>query len=151
MSLGKKLAIRIAVLFLLASPTIAVSVPDGARAVQVSGGENHTLVLTAGKTVWACGDNSWYQLGIGNNTPQGTLAQVLKGDMDSPTLYLACIDAVDAGWKHSLALDVNGFVWAWGNNTFYPIKTGDGNFLQKCSIFLYFRASHSSFIVEQPG
>ena len=95
---------------------LQAEIPDGARATSVSGGENHTLVLTAAETVWACGDNSSYQLGIGNSTPQGTLSQVLKGDMNSPTPYIAYIDAVDAGWKHSLVLDVNGFVWAWGNN-----------------------------------
>jgi alpha-tubulin suppressor-like RCC1 family protein len=35
--------------------------------------------------------------------------------MNTPRLQ--DINDVDAGWKHSLALDVNGFVWSWGWNT----------------------------------
>jgi len=30
--------------------------------------------------------------------------------------FLDDINDFDAGWMHSLALDINGFVWAWGNN-----------------------------------
>jgi alpha-tubulin suppressor-like RCC1 family protein len=32
--------------------------------------------------------------------------------------YLEDIADIDAGWEHSLALDVSGFVWALGNNFF---------------------------------
>ena len=45
-----------------------------------------------------------------------TLVQVWKGDMNSPSDYLEDINDVDAGWKHSLALDVVGHVWAWGDD-----------------------------------
>ena len=41
------------------------------------------------------------------------------------TTYLQDINDVDAGWTHSLALDVNSFVWAWGNN--YNGQLGDGS------------------------
>ena len=35
---------------------------ENARVMDISGGEDHTLVLTANKWVWACGDNNWGQL-----------------------------------------------------------------------------------------
>ena len=83
----------------------------------VSGGEVHTLVLMDDKnsTVWACGNNSYQQLGIGDdNDDQMTLTQVLGGEMDSD--ILKNIADIDAGWQHSLALDNDGSLWAWGNN-----------------------------------
>ncbi len=89
---------------------------DNAKGIDISGGEDHTLVLTANKWPWACGDNGWYQLGIGNNQDQKVLLRVLKGDTYSTSDYLENIDDLDAGWRHSLALDVNGMVWAWGDN-----------------------------------
>jgi alpha-tubulin suppressor-like RCC1 family protein len=80
--------------------------------IKVSGGEDHTLVLTQNKWPWACGANYAYQLGIGETTePQKTLIQVLGGAMGTP--HLQDINNIAAGWIHSLALDVNGFVWAW--------------------------------------
>lgn len=36
--------------------------------------------------------------------------------MNSTSDYLENIDDVDAGWTHSLTLDLNSLVWAWGRN-----------------------------------
>jgi len=38
--------------------------------------------------------------------------------------FLDDINDFDAGWMHSLALDINGFVWAWGKN--HVGQLGDG-------------------------
>jgi len=96
---------------------------EDAQAVDISGGEAHTLVLTKDKWPWACGSNGWYQLGTGDNDNRLTLVRVHGGDMGSS--YLQDINDVDAGWKHSLALEgyhpndpnYNGYVWAWGWNS----------------------------------
>ena len=114
MSLGKKLISGIVLTVIVCPWARAATLPDTVRGVKVSGGEQLSLVLTGAHKVWGCGDNSSYQLGIGNDDSQATLAQVLDGDMNSPTAYLEDIREIDAGWTHSLALDVNGFVWAWG-------------------------------------
>jgi hypothetical protein len=42
--------------------------------------------------------------------------------MNTPSDYLEDINDIDAGWTHSLALDVNGFVWAWGENCPISLK-----------------------------
>ncbi|MHC4157373.1 MAG: hypothetical protein ACYST6_21020 [Planctomycetota bacterium] len=114
MSRGKKLITAIVLTLIGCASARAANLPDSVRAVKVSGGEEHTVVLTAAKAVWGCGKNSDYQLGIGSSSTQSqyTLAQVFKGDMNCPSLYLEDITAIDAGWSHSLTLDVNA--WLWG-------------------------------------
>ena len=108
---------------------------NDARAIDISGGENHTLVLTSNKATWACGPNGkgypyYYYgvLGTGSNSytlVEKTLVRVLDGDMSTTSGYLQDIEDIDAGWKHSLALDVNGCVWSWGGNNFGQL--GDGS------------------------
>jgi hypothetical protein len=52
---------------------------------------------------------------------------VLDGDMNTASGYLENIIAVSAGESHSMALDVNGFVWIWGDNNYGQLGTGDNN------------------------
>jgi len=116
---------RILIIALLGVATFASQTKgdcrDDSRAAKVSGGEDHSLVLTADNGVWACGPNGGYDyevyesyfgvLGIGSYNPyleQKTLVKV-RGPND--VNYLEDINHIDAGWKHSLALDVNGSVW----------------------------------------
>ena len=116
MSRIKDTLVTVSIAIFITSITVASDWRENAKAIDISGGEDHTLVLTKNKASWACGDNGWYQLGIGNNQDRKTLVRVLKGDMNSTSDYLQDINDVDAGWKHSLALDVNGLVWSWGDN-----------------------------------
>jgi len=94
----------------------SASLYDDSRVVVVSGGEDHTLVLTADANLWACGDNFWYQLGVDDDTDRTLLVRVHDGNMVTDSNYLENIIGIDAGWKHSLAIDVNNNVWAFGNN-----------------------------------
>ena len=85
----------------------------------ISGGESHTLVLMENKSAWACGSNNLLQLGIGPRPDQWVLQQVLAGDMETRSGYLEDVNDIDAGWYHSMALDNNGYAWAWGNDRGY--------------------------------
>ena len=101
----------------LSSVSVSVAVTTCLRAKDVSGGERHTLVLMNNGTVWACGDNFYQQLGVEYDLEdQKVLRQVVGEDEDG---YLTDITVAEAGWYHSLALDEDGYVWAWGTDSNY--------------------------------
>ena len=112
----KKLILGILSLTVITSITVTTEAAERTRGIKVSSGEEHTIVLTEDKFVWGCGANFFYQLGIGYFGDVWTLIRVHDGDMSTPSDYLEDINDIDAGWMHSLALDMNGFVWAWGDN-----------------------------------
>ncbi|WP_158617609.1 MopE-related protein [Corallococcus sp. CA049B] len=75
----------------------------------MAAGAYHSLFLRKDGSVWAWGQNVTGQLGTGgtSSTPQSQPGRV-NG--------LPSIKAVATGIGHSLALDVSGNVWAWGQN-----------------------------------
>jgi alpha-tubulin suppressor-like RCC1 family protein len=82
------------------------------------GVEGHSLALDSKGAVWAWGSNNFGQLGSSDRTDTATPAQVTR---------LAEVKVVDiaAGGGHSLALDTDGAVWAWGWNNVHQL--GDGS------------------------
>jgi len=117
----KWIVVVVAIIVLITSTSGTADVLHDARAIDVSGGENHTLVPTQSQSVWGCGPNGdpiYYDyygvLGTGSSDAdliELTLVRVWAGDMSTASGYLEDINDIDSGWKHSLALDVNGFVW----------------------------------------
>ncbi len=98
--------------------------------VAVAGGGAHSVALRRDGTVWAWGDNSIGQLGIGSSsTTSGGYVpqQVLKGI--GPTVPLTDAAAISAGSSYTLALLNDGTVWAWGANA--SGQLGDGTFVDK--------------------
>ena len=83
--------------------------------VAVGAGEDHSLAAKRDGTVWAWGNNSHGQLGLGDTSPRTTPTQ-LPG--------LANVIAVAAGFRTSLALKRDGTVWAWGRG---PVGDGTTN------------------------
>jgi len=71
----------------------------------VSAGGRHSLGVRMDGTLWAWGDNSFGQLGIGNLISTQIPTQVGAGNR---------WDRVFAGQKHSLALQRDGSLWTWG-------------------------------------
>jgi len=106
---------------------------ENAQAIDVSGGEDHTLVLTKDKTVWACGANGGYAfeqyfygvLGTGSNSPSLFEKSLVRVHGPNDVNFLEYINDIDAGWMHSLALDVNGLVWSWGDNYYGQLGIDD--------------------------
>ncbi|MFI7538357.1 S8 family serine peptidase [Streptosporangium sp. NPDC049376] len=77
----------------------------------IAAGEDHSLMVSWSPTlgqVWAWGDNSQGQLGLGNTTAKTVPSQVPG---------LTDISSVSAGAAYSLALKSDGTVWAWGDNS----------------------------------
>ena len=78
-----------------------------------AGSNNHTVALREDGTVWAWGSNMSSKLvGYGTMTNSLRPVQVRRSASEA----LVNIVAVAAGSEHTVALDVNGTVWAWGRN-----------------------------------
>lgn len=87
----------------------------GLNAVTQAVGRNHRVVLRSNNTVWVWGNNTYGQLGIGNNTGQS--APVLVLGVNS-------IRQVAIGHWHTMALTLDGKVYCWGLNG--DGQVGDG-------------------------
>jgi alpha-tubulin suppressor-like RCC1 family protein len=73
--------------------------------VQASVGEGHTLFLTADGKLFACGDNTFGQLGLGD-----------QHDRSKPTFVKAPLaQQVAAGDGHGVLLAKDGLVYTWGS------------------------------------
>lgn len=86
------------------------------KSQQVVGGEAHSLALTTSGKVWGWGDNYFGQLGLGTTTRHYTLPTQVSSLTD--------ISQIAAGSHHSLALQSNGTVWAWGDNASGQLGNG---------------------------
>ncbi len=96
------------------------------HAVDVSCGEDHSLILTNNGSLWACGSNGLQALGVGSSTSSSPTPIQVKGENGED--YLSDIVGFDAGWKHSLACDSSGNVWAWGTDSCGQLGNGsNGN------------------------
>jgi alpha-tubulin suppressor-like RCC1 family protein/uncharacterized protein YjdB len=83
--------------------------------VSVVAGGWHTLALKADGSLWAWGDGSYGQLGLGDNASHSSPARV---GMDYDWAV------VNAGFNHTVALKADGSLWAWGGGSGGMI--GDG-------------------------
>jgi uncharacterized repeat protein (TIGR02543 family) len=83
---------------------------DDVRSVKA--GANHNLALKNDNTVWAWGFNLYGQIGNGTVITADSPTQVLTA-LNSP---LSGVAAIAAGESHSIALKIDGTVWAWGDN-----------------------------------
>jgi alpha-tubulin suppressor-like RCC1 family protein/uncharacterized protein YkwD len=98
-----------------ATPVQVVGLTD---VIAISAGFDHSLALKGDGSVWAWGANYTGKLGDGTNTQRLTPVRV---DLSSSTMIVA----IAAGSFHNLALEQNGRVWAWGDNTHGQLGTGD--------------------------
>ncbi len=97
----------------LAPTPIPGLIADRADIRNISTGANHTLALGEDGRLWAWGDNTFGQLGIGLFGSYSIRPQrVMSGDGG----YLENIVAISAGNGFSLALTVDGALYAWGAN-----------------------------------
>jgi hypothetical protein len=105
------------------SPSTPTQVISISNIIAIAAGSNHSLFLKSDGTVWACGDNTYGQLGVVTaNISNPTPIQVTS---------LSGITAVAAGCNsnHSLFLKNDGTVWACGDNTYGQL--GDGTTVSK--------------------
>ncbi|MCX5977325.1 MAG: fibronectin type III domain-containing protein [Coprothermobacterota bacterium] len=89
----------------------------GSNVVALVAGWGYTLALKSDGTVWAWGENSNGQLGLGDTTHRSIPVQV--------TSLGSNVTALTAGGWHTLVMKEDGTVWAWGNNGSGQLGLGD--------------------------
>jgi uncharacterized repeat protein (TIGR01451 family) len=95
--------------------------------VSLAAGRYHSLAATVDGSVWAWGYNGCSQLG--NESPVNGVR--VSHDEPLPVDGVSDATAVSAGGAHSLALNADGTVSAWGGN--YSGELGDGTQQQRAT------------------
>ena len=94
---------------------------EGKTISQISVGGNHSLALDSEGQIYAWGSNDYGQLGNGDTTDSNTPVKVDT----SGVLAGKTISQISAGGIHSLALDSEGQIYAWGYNYYGQLGNGD--------------------------
>ena len=94
---------------------------EGKTISQISAGSDHSLALDSEGQIYAWGYNYYGQLGNGDTTDSNTPVKVDT----SGVLAGKTITQISAGSDHSLALDSEGQIYAWGYNYYGQLGNGD--------------------------
>jgi alpha-tubulin suppressor-like RCC1 family protein/subtilisin family serine protease len=103
---------------------VQLRMPDGtafSNVTAITAGMRHTVAIKNDGTVWAWGYNYYGQVGDGNPGVYPTNPVPVTFADGTP---LSNVVAVAAGWGHTVALQNDGAVWAWGWNEFGQLGNG---------------------------
>jgi alpha-tubulin suppressor-like RCC1 family protein len=90
--------------------------------VRVSCGYRYVAAIQAPGTLWAWGQNGFGQLGTNNTIDVSTPIQV---GAENYWAQVSCGDSGSSASGYMLALQSNGTLWAWGNNSLGQLGFGD--------------------------
>jgi len=109
--------------------TTPQQVPGITGITSVAAGGNFSMALvTSDSSIWGWGDNFYGQLGDSTS-----------GSTDNPPVKVANLTGIvqiSTGYDHTLALDKNGNVWAWGENSYGKLGDSSGT-LRKYPVPVY--------------
>ena len=86
---------------------------------QIYAGYDHSLVIDENDNLWSMGYNAYGQLGDGTIKDKHVPTKITVAEKTNITWK-----QVSAGDDHNLAIDTEGNLWVWGNNTYGQL--GDG-------------------------
>ncbi len=105
---------------------VPVSGLDDVVITKIATSYYHTVALDEHGRVWAWGSNRYGQLGSesvadgpDNNIAQSAIAVPVSGLNDVEVVDIA------AGYAHTVVMDKNGNVWAWGYNLYGQVGNGE--------------------------
>ena len=87
-------------------PVSAAAAESQLSTTTIAVGENHSLVIKSDMSLWAAGDNSKGQLGVGTDKSSSSGEKIMDN-----------IVYVDANEDVSFAIDKNGTLYGWGDNS----------------------------------
>ncbi|MDH4228644.1 MAG: RCC1 repeat-containing protein [Nitrospirota bacterium] len=87
----------------------------------VAAGDFHTVAIRTDGTLWTWGDNVSGQLGLGAGANLAEAAPVQVGTASN-------WKSVAAGGAHTVAIQSDGTLWAWGNNVYGELGLGTSSF-----------------------
>ncbi len=96
--------------------TVPTQVGSDTDWAEIACGDDHTVALKSGGSLWACGDNTYGQLGQGDTTALDTLTRVGAASDWSRVL---------CGDDFTTALRPGGELWGCGDNTSGDLSLGD--------------------------
>ena len=106
--------------------TLPSSLLKDVKITAIACGDSHSMAIDENGNVWTWGQNTYGQLGnmttASSTTPNPNPINIsaLSGH---PFNYVK-ITAIACGSGHSIAIDENGNVWAWGNNLMRQLGNG---------------------------
>ncbi|MBL8159531.1 hypothetical protein JNJ66_03680 [Candidatus Saccharibacteria bacterium] len=82
------------------------------RFTSVSGGYGHIVMTDDKQQAWSLGCNAWGQLGRGHYRNDDGTRRITKIAFPDGVK----VADIDAGFRHTVALDTEGAVWTWGHD-----------------------------------
>jgi len=100
---------------------------SGLSWTRIASGLSHTVALRSDYTVWGWGNNQLGQIGDNTTINRSSPVQIAATGQGSAFSFTS----VSAGSTHSLALRVDGTLYAWGDNS--SGQLGDGTYITRSS------------------
>ena len=101
------------------------NVPDNVRFKAAAGGESHSLAIDTGGNLYTWGANGFGQIGSGTAAVPLSPFKI-NGAPSSGIPDTTKFDFVDAGAYHSVAIDADKNLYAWGRNNYGQVGDGSG-------------------------
>lgn len=107
------------------NPSSTPKIVDGGEWVCACAGSWHSAGIKSDGTLWTWGENQSGQLGLGDNSRRYTPTQVWHPS--NPPLVNNAWKSVACGKNTTLAIKVDGSLWAWGNDGYGQLGDGGGS------------------------